>query len=95
MHRRTVMAKYIYKIDKDNKTASLKAIERLHPFVGNISEMYKETTVYYVRVCTDSEIFGYGTDSTESRQLYKDYISNEGYEPRSITLDCISIGDIL
>lgn len=89
------MAKYIYKIDKDNKIASLKTIERLHPFVGNISGMYKEITIYYVRVCTDSEIFGYGTDSTESRQLYKDFISNEGYEPRSITLDCISIGDIL
>lgn len=57
--------------------------------------MYKEITIYYVRVCTDSEIFGYGTDSTESRQLYKDFISNKGYEPRSITLDCISIGDIL
>lgn len=89
------MAKYIYKIDKDNKTASLKAIERLHPFVGNISEMYKETTVYYVRVCTDLEIFGYDTDCTGGRQLYRHFISNEGYEPRSITLDCISIGDIL
>ena len=89
------MAKYIYKIDKYNKIASLKIIERLHPFVGNISGMYRDQTVYYVRVCTDSENFGYGTDSTESRQLYKDFISNEGYEPRSITLDCISIGDIL
>lgn len=89
------MAKYIYKIDKDNKTAFLKAIERLHPFVGNISERYKETTIYYVRVCTDLEIFGYDTDCTESRQLYKYFISNERYEPRSITLDCIDIGDIL
>lgn len=43
------MAKYIYKIDEDNKIVSLKVIERLHPFVGKISERYKNCNIYYVR----------------------------------------------
>lgn len=89
------MAKYIYKIDEDNKIASLKAIERLHPFVGNISGMYKEYNIYYVRVCTQSKEFNFGTNNTIGKQLYKEYVAAGVYIPRSTALDCISIGDIL
>ena len=89
------MAKYIYKIDEDNKIASLKAIERLHPFVGKISERYKGYDLYYVRVCTQSEDFGYSTGNTAGKRLYWEYVTIAGYIPRNITLDCIDIGDIL
>ena len=85
------MPKYIYKIDKNNKTACLKAIESLHPFVGNISEKLKDYNVYYVRVRTQQEEIGYGI----SEGLYEEFISEKGYIPRDITLDCINIGDIL
>ena len=85
------MAKYIYKIDKNNKIDYLKAIESLHPFVGNISEKCKDINTYYVRVCTQQEEFGYGVSS----YLYEEFISESGYIPRSLSLDCIDIGDIL
>ena len=89
------MTKYIYKIDEDNQTASLKVIESLHPFVGKISEKYKGRSVCYVRVCTQSKDFNYGTTSATGKQLYKEYVEMAGYIPRNITLDCIDIGDIL
>lgn len=82
------MAKYIYKIDEDNKIASLKAIECLHPFVGKISERYKDYNIYYVRVCTQTEAFNYGTGNSIGKQLYKEHIEIAGYIP-------INIGDIL
>ncbi len=85
------MAKYIYKIDKNNKIAFLKAIESLHPFVRNISEKLKDYNAYYVRVYTQQEEFSYGI----SEELYKEWISEKGYIPRDITFDCINIGDIL
>ena len=89
------MAKYIYKIDEDNKIASLKTIESLHPFVGKISERFRNYNIYYVRVCTQSKEFNYGPNSATGKQLYKEYITMTDYIPRSITLDCIDIGDIL
>lgn len=84
------MAKYIYKIDKNNKIASLKAIESLHPFVRNISKELEDYNAYYVRVYTQQEEFGYGSEG-----LYEEWISEKGYIPRDIPLDCINIGDIL
>jgi hypothetical protein len=89
------MAKYIYKIDEDNKIGSLKTIESLHPFVGKISERFKNYNIYYVRVCTQSKEFNYGTNSTIGKQLYKEYVAAGVYIPRSTALDCIDIGDIL
>ena len=89
------MAKYIYKIDEDNKIASLKVIERLHPFVGKISEQYKNYNIYYVRVCTQPETYGYSISNTAGKQLYWEYVNMVGYIPRSTALDCIDIGDIL
>lgn len=89
------MAKYIYKIDEDNKIASLKVIESLHPFVGKISERYKNYNIYYVRVSTLSEDFNYGTTNATGKELYWEYVTRAGYIPRSISLDCINIGDIL
>lgn len=86
------MAKYIYKIDKNNKIASLKAIESLHPFVRNISKELKDYNAYYVRVCTQPKEYGY----SYSEEMYKEYISKKGYEPRDIeSLDCINIGGML
>lgn len=89
------MTKYIYKIDEDNPTASLKAIESLHPFVGKISEKYKDYNLYYVRVCIQPEDYSYSTTNPECEQLYWEYVTMAGYIPRSIILDCIDIGDIL
>lgn len=89
------MAKYIYKIDEDNKIASLKAIERLHPFVGKISERFRNYNIYYVRVCTQSKEFNYSTNSVIGKQLYKEYVAAGEFIPRNVTLDCIDIGDIL
>ena len=89
------MSKYIYKIDEDNKIASLKTIESLHPFVGKISERFRNYNIYYIRVCTLSKEFNYGTNSAIGKQLYKEYVTAGVYIPRSIVLDCINIGDIL
>lgn len=89
------MTKYIYKIDEDNKIASLKVIESLHPFVGKISERYKDYNIYYVRVNTQTEDFNYGTGDSLGKQLYKEYIAEAEYIPRSLSLDCIEIGGIL
>lgn len=89
------MTKYIYKIDEDNKIASLKVIESLHPFVGKISERYKDYNLYYVRVNTQPKDFNYGTTSATGRQLYWEYVTRVGYIPRNISLDCIDIGGIL
>ena len=89
------MVKYIYKIDEDNKIASLKVIESLHPFVGKISERYKDYNIYYVRVCTQTKDFNYGTNTSLGRMLYEEHIANTEYIPRSLSLDCIDIGDIL